>query len=146
MRTVRCSGRLGGGGCAWGACPERGVSARERYLLGGGVCLGGCTPPMDRMTNACENILFPPLLLPDGNEAKSFKSTHARIEFPATFALRVKWSYSVKVKDTRSGYSSGYWRIPGEAVQLLSFSCSFGKNLAPGLGNPGSANWQPQCN
>ena len=85
-----------------------GPAQSEGCLLGRGICLGGCTPPMDRMTNACENILFPPLLLPDGNEAKSFKSTHARIEFPATFALRVKWSYSVKVKDTRSGYSSGY--------------------------------------
>ena len=54
LRTVRCSGRL------WG-----GVSAREG-------CLGGCLPrgvvlytypPVDRMTDACENITFPQLLL-----------------------------------------------------------------------------------
>ena len=55
MRTVRCSSRLGGG-----CLPE------------GGVCLGGVwtagvytspIPPVDRMTDACENISFPQILL-----------------------------------------------------------------------------------
>ena len=48
MRTVYCNGRLGGGG-----------------VLPGGLCLAGmCTPPpVDRMTDACENITFPQLLL-----------------------------------------------------------------------------------
>ena len=50
MRTVRCSGRLGEGGCV---CP-------------GGVCPGGCvyTPPVDRQqTDTCKSITFPQLLL-----------------------------------------------------------------------------------
>ena len=120
MRTVRCSGRLGGclsggylprgGGClprgclsrgyvclgsvSAGGCLHRGVylgvsalgvsaqggclpsivSAQGGVCLAGvclgGVCLGwgaypgGCTPPpVDRMTDACENITFPQLLL-----------------------------------------------------------------------------------
>ena len=51
MRTVRYSGRLGGG-----------VSTR-----GGGVYT---YPPVDRMTDACENIIFPQLLLRTvGNKA-----------------------------------------------------------------------------
>ena len=76
MRTVRSSGRRGGGrvsqhalgrGCVClgggvarrvlsaqgGVCPGGGVSA-----WGGGVCPIACwdTPPVDRMTDACENI------------------------------------------------------------------------------------------
>ena len=45
MYTVRCSSRLLGGG---GLCP--GESAQ------GGVCQ---TPPVNRMTDACENITLP---------------------------------------------------------------------------------------
>ena len=49
MRTVRCSGRRGGlpgGVSAWGGCLP-----------------GRCTPPpVDRMTDACENITFSQLL------------------------------------------------------------------------------------
>ena len=68
MRTVRCSGRRGGGGvCLGRECLPRGVSAQ------GGVCWG-CTPPGPRgrhplpmwtefLTHACENITFPQLLL-----------------------------------------------------------------------------------
>ena len=63
MRTDRCSGRLGG-------CLPRGVSAQGRVVCPGWGCLPsgvsawgclprGCTPPpMDRMTDACENITF----------------------------------------------------------------------------------------
>ena len=60
MRTVRCSGRLGGGVCLEGCLPG-GVSAQ------GGVAPNpdpeADTPPVDRMTDACENITFPQLLL-----------------------------------------------------------------------------------
>ena len=42
MRSVRCSGRLGGEG---------------------GVYPGRCTPPPCGQTDACENITFPQLLL-----------------------------------------------------------------------------------
>ena len=54
MRTVRCSGCLGGclpkkGIClGGGVCLEGVVSVRGGVCLGGGVCPGGCTPPMDR--------------------------------------------------------------------------------------------------
>ena len=87
MRTVHCSGHLGGGGSGClprGCLPRegmpRGVSARGRVSAQGGcllcVCPGGCLPGMcvsawavytppsvDRMTDACENITFPQLLL-----------------------------------------------------------------------------------
>ena len=64
MRTVRCSGRGGGGVCP-GVCLPGRVSAH------GGVCLGGGAPargggvcpnagihtfPVNRITDACENI------------------------------------------------------------------------------------------
>ena len=52
MRTIRCSAVGGGGGCI-PACTGQGVSVR------GGVVPGGCllhTPPLDRMTDACEKI------------------------------------------------------------------------------------------
>ena len=52
MRTVRCSGRFGGG-----VCLPSGVSAQ------GGVCLGGVHPPVNWITDTCENITFPQLLL-----------------------------------------------------------------------------------
>ena len=45
MRTVRCSGRVGGGG---GECLPSGVSARwgsaEEGVCLGGACPGGCLP------------------------------------------------------------------------------------------------------
>ena len=47
MHTVRCSGHLGGDVCPGGCLP-------------GGVYT---SPPVDRMTDACENISFPQLLL-----------------------------------------------------------------------------------
>ena len=61
MRTVRCSGRRGGALSAReGVCP-RGVSAQ-------GVCLppmhAGIHPPVNRITDACENITLPQA---DGN-------------------------------------------------------------------------------
>ena len=66
MRTVRCSGRLGGRG----VCPGEGVCQWGR---GGGVCPGeGCvclegsyTSPLwtEFLTHAYENITFPQLLL-----------------------------------------------------------------------------------
>ena len=54
-----------GGGClpagsvrGGGLCPGGGVSAQ------GSVCLGAVhLPPVGRMTDACENITFPQLLL-----------------------------------------------------------------------------------
>ena len=89
MRTVRCSSRLlegvsawgvsaqEGGVCPGGGCllrrgclPGRGVSAQEGGVCPegvsaqGGVCPEGClsdTPPVDRMTDACENITLPQL-------------------------------------------------------------------------------------
>ena len=46
-----------------GGCLSRGVSAWT-CLPRGSVCLGVCTPPpVDRMTDSCENITFPQLLL-----------------------------------------------------------------------------------
>ena len=76
MRTVRCSGRLGGGGNCLskkgvflGGCLPVGVSAR-RYLLRGcltrGCMPGGCTPPWiqgkhfsgKRITDRCKTIPF----------------------------------------------------------------------------------------
>ena len=51
MRTVRCSGRRGGGGglpgdvsVQWGVCPE--VSAWGGMSAPGSVCLGGVYPSM----------------------------------------------------------------------------------------------------
>ena len=54
MRTVHCSGRLGGGGSAQGSICLQGVSAW------GVSAQGVYTSPVDRMT---ENITFPQLLL-----------------------------------------------------------------------------------
>ena len=39
----------------------RGVSAQEC------VCVRGCATPVDRMTDACENITFPVTAVADGN-------------------------------------------------------------------------------
>ena len=64
---VRPGGGSSQGGFAWlSVCPG-GVSA-QGGVLPGGVCPGGCLPdphprPVDRMTDACENITFPQLLL-----------------------------------------------------------------------------------
>ena len=72
MSTVRSSGRRGGS--ARGVSAQR-VSAQEGVCLGivcpvGVSACGGCLPggmytslPVDRMTDACENITFPQLLL-----------------------------------------------------------------------------------
>ena len=56
MRTVCCSGRLGGGGVQEGVC------------VSGGVCIPACngadTPLWtELLTHACENSTFPQLLL-----------------------------------------------------------------------------------
>ena len=45
MRTVRCSGRLGGGVSAW-----EGMSAQRGICQGGGSAQAGVFPPVDRMT------------------------------------------------------------------------------------------------
>ena len=48
----------GGEGPAAGCLP--GGICVGRFLPGGCVCLTrGCTPPVNRMTDACENITFP---------------------------------------------------------------------------------------
>ena len=55
------AGRLGGR-VSVGGCPPGGVCPGG--CLPGGVCLGGAhLPPVDRMSDACENITFPQLLL-----------------------------------------------------------------------------------
>ena len=54
MRTLHCSGRLLGGG---GVCLGEGLVVSAQ----GGVCQN--PPPVDRMTDAYENITFPQLLL-----------------------------------------------------------------------------------
>ena len=68
MRTVRCSGRLGGvcvsawGVCLWGCLPrEEGVFALGVYI----PWTQRQTPPprTEFLTHACENITFPQLLL-----------------------------------------------------------------------------------
>ena len=59
MRTVRCSGRLLGGGR--GVCPNgclaRGVFARGCVCPGRGLCLGGVHLPPCGQTDTCENNL-----------------------------------------------------------------------------------------
>ena len=69
LSTIRCSGRLGGRGdcvCPWRGCLPGGVCVGGGVCLGD-VCLGGVhlpfPPTLDRMTDACENITFPQLLL-----------------------------------------------------------------------------------
>ena len=64
MLTVRCSIRLLGG--VWpGGCLPRGVCLPMGVSAQGGVCPGGgCLPdthPVNRMTDACENITLPQL-------------------------------------------------------------------------------------
>ena len=56
MRTVHCSGRPGGG-----VRLPRGMS---QHALGTGGCLPQCmlgyrSPPVNRITDACENIILP---------------------------------------------------------------------------------------
>ena len=80
LHTVRCSGRLGGGGgvCLGGVCLGGSLVSAwgASGVCMGGVCLGGCPVsawgvsargvvhlPLDRMTDACENITFRKLLL-----------------------------------------------------------------------------------
>ena len=62
MRTVRCSDHLLGGECLPGGgwCLPRGICPGKVSAHGGGV---SARPPVDRMTDACENITFPELLL-----------------------------------------------------------------------------------
>ena len=81
MRTIRCSGRPGGGDCPGGVCLgglfPRGVSTQGGVCLErvGGVCLevGGVYPPdpeadsrpllwTETITDRCKNITFPQLL------------------------------------------------------------------------------------
>ena len=75
MRTNCCSDRRGGGGVpteggvpAWGV-PTQGVYLPEGCTYQGVYLPGGCgvsqpgadTPPMNRITHACENITLPQL-------------------------------------------------------------------------------------
>ena len=66
---------------------EGGVSARDRMSAWGvsaprGVCLEGCIPPLvDRMTEACENITFPQLLLRTV-EKKVMMSSQCKVKEP----------------------------------------------------------------
>ena len=60
MRTVRCSSRL------LGSVSAGGEGARPWGPGGGGFCPGGVClpdtpPPVDRMTDACENLTLPQL-------------------------------------------------------------------------------------
>ena len=67
--TVRCSGGLGGMSAKGGPiCLAFGISVWGRGVCPGGICLGvsakgGVHAPKDRMKDACENIIFPQLLL-----------------------------------------------------------------------------------
>ena len=71
MRTVRCSSRnCLPGGCLARGCLPRGCLAGGVFAQGGvGVCPGGCLPggacarhpPVNRMTDTCENITLPQL-------------------------------------------------------------------------------------
>ena len=79
MRTVRCSGCLASRGVftqgvstLQGVFTLQGVSAggclpRGCLPIGvacpGGICLGVCTPPVNRITDRCKNITFLQLLL-----------------------------------------------------------------------------------
>ena len=82
MRTVHCSGHLGGGGLprwvsAWGGVSAQGDLLLWTEFLSGGGCLTGggsawgCLPggvhlPLlwtEFLTHACENITFPQLRL-----------------------------------------------------------------------------------
>ena len=65
MRTVRCSGRLGGDVCL-GGCLRGGMSARGASAKGGCLPGGVHLPHLLRtefLTHACENITFPQLRL-----------------------------------------------------------------------------------
>ena len=52
---------------------DRGHAWRGACVVGG-MCSGGacipCTPPVDRMTDACKNITFPQTTYADGNKNK----------------------------------------------------------------------------
>ena len=74
MRTTRSSSRPGGGPPSRGGLPaRRGLPAGEggtSFMGDGGPPSGGApskgetcweTPPVDRITNACENITLPQL-------------------------------------------------------------------------------------
>ena len=81
MRTAHCSSRLGGGGGIFlkGCLPRGDVCLGAGCLPNGGVCLGRHLPqtqkqtppwtqrqtplPVNRITDRCENIAFPQLLL-----------------------------------------------------------------------------------
>ena len=64
MLTVRCSGRLGGGRCLPRGClPWEGCLPRGRGVCSGGLHSPRSPLPVDRTTDACENITFPQLLL-----------------------------------------------------------------------------------
>ena len=97
MRTVRCSARLVG----VGVCP-RGVSAWG-YLPGGsayeGVSGQGMyTSPVDRMTDACENITFPQLLFWAVNisNVKKLKSSNIDKELHPRRVLCSFGPYSIR--------------------------------------------------
>ena len=77
MGTVRCSGHLGEGECLpggsaqvdlppGGVCPGVCVCSRVSAwvcVAAGVSARGWCTPPVDRMTDTCDNITFLQLLL-----------------------------------------------------------------------------------
>ena len=60
MPTVRCRGRLGEGASSIGGCLPRVVCLGEVYTPGP---RGRHPHPVDRMTDTCESITFPQLLL-----------------------------------------------------------------------------------
>ena len=61
MRTIRCSGRLGGEG----AVHPQADTPPAQFMLDTPPPsqMLGYIPPVDRMTDVCENITFPQLLL-----------------------------------------------------------------------------------
>ena len=52
----------------------RRVSVQGWGFLPGGCLPEGCSPPVDRMTDTCENITFPQLLLRSVNMSLSYSS------------------------------------------------------------------------
>ena len=142
--AVAVSGGKSTQGCLLGGA--RGVCSGEVSAQRAISCTGGVHPPVDRMTDACEDITFLQLLLRKVMKRHLVNPRMLGSNFRQHLLLRVKWSYSVKVKDTRSGYSSGYWRIQGEAVHISFIFMQFWQKSCLRSKKSWIRHWPPQCN